>query len=214
MTWKLSPVPNRDLQGFKMSNKKPLIPFSWMPGSWGLRGKTREIAQAEYELSGEDLELRLLEINHGHDAKTLELEKLELQLKNSKIDKYEYDCRLVDLTEYPDDAQKNLSLLDIEKNHNKISQIEYERKRADILKEPWVSMPVINWDPNISNRTFFELDYNEYFLRHLKDNGYEGDDDTIINRWLNDICISIAEDINGMDADLITPTRRADPEQE
>ena len=197
-----------------MPGKPPLIPFSWMPGSWGLRGKSREIAQAEYELSGEDLELRLLEINHRHDPKILERQKLELEFKNSRLDQYEYDCKCVELGEYTDDTQRSLALLEVEKTHTKITQIEYDKKRADILKEPWVSMPVINWDPNISNRTFFELDYNEYFLLHLRNNGYDGDDDTIINRWLNDICISIAEDINGMDAELITPTRRADPESE
>ena len=197
-----------------MSSKKPLIPFAWMPGSWGLRGKTREIAQAEYELSGEELAVRLLEINHRDDPKTLELEKLNLELSNSRIDQYEYDRRLVLLSKYEDPAEKDLALLAVEKTHNKITESEYEKRKADIKKEPWVSMPVINWDPNISNRTFFELDYNEYFLQHLRKNGYDGDDDTIINRWLNDICISIAEDINGMEAELITPTRRADPDTE
>jgi hypothetical protein len=197
-----------------MPNKKPLIPFSWMPGSWGLRGKSREIAEAEYLYSGEELTMRLLEITHRDDPKTLELQKLTLELHSGKIDQYEYDRRLALLSDYEDDAKRQLALLEIEKTHNKVSQTDYEKQRADILKEPWVSMPVINWDPNISNRTFFELDYNEYFLQHLRNNGYDGDDDTIINRWLNDICISIAEDINGMDAELITPTRRADPDAE
>ena len=197
-----------------MPGKTPLIPFSWMPGSWGLRGKSREIAQAEYELSGEELAVKLLEINHRDDPKTLELEKLNLELSNSRIDQYEYDRRLVLLSKYEGPAEKDLALLAVEKTHNKITESEYEKRKADIKKEPWVSMPVINWDPNISNRTFFELDYNEYFQQHLRNNGYDGDDDTIINRWLNDICISIAEDINGMEAELITPTRRADPDTE
>jgi len=197
-----------------MPNKKPLIPFSWMPGSWGLRGKSREIAEAEYLYSGEELTMRLLEIAHRDDPKTLELQKLNLELHSGKIGQYEYDRRLALLSDYEDDAKRQLALLEIEKTHNKVSQTEYEKQRADILKEPWVSMPVINWDPNISNRTFFELDYNEHFLQHLRNNGYDGDDDTIINRWLNDICISIAEDINGMEAELITPTRRSDPDAE
>jgi hypothetical protein len=197
-----------------MPHKKPWIPFSWMPGSWGLRGKTREIAQAEYELSGEELELRLLEINHRDNPKNLQLQKLNLELNTGKIDQYTYDRGLTAIQEYADDQAKNLAMLEVEKNHGKVSQVEYEKQRADIKKEPWVSMPVINWDPNISNRTFFELDYNEYFLQHLRNNGYDGDDDAIINRWLNDICISIAEDINGMEAELITPTRRADPDGE
>ena len=38
------------------------IPFNWMPGSFGLKGRTRDIAQAEYELTGYELERRLLDI--------------------------------------------------------------------------------------------------------------------------------------------------------
>jgi hypothetical protein len=189
---------------------KPIIPFGWLPGHWGLKGKTRLIAKAEYELSGDELEIRLLEIEHNNDPSMLELKKLSIEFKNSKIDSYTYERRCAELSDYTDDVQKNLALLEVEKKHGKITQTQYERQRADLLKQPWVSMPVINWDPNISNRTFFELDYNEHFLQHLRNNGYDGDDDTVINRWLNDICISIAEDINGMEAELITPTRRID----
>ena len=38
------------------------LKFGMMPGHWGLKGKTREIAKAEYELEGFELEERLLEI--------------------------------------------------------------------------------------------------------------------------------------------------------
>ena len=102
-----------DTQGFKMSSKKPLIPFAWMPGSWGLRGKTREIAQAEYELSGEELELRLLEINHRDDPKNLQLHKLNLELNTGKIDQYTYDRGLAAIQEYADDQAKNLAMLEV-----------------------------------------------------------------------------------------------------
>ena len=38
------------------------LPFGTLPGHWGLKGKTREIAKAEYELEGYELKKRLLEI--------------------------------------------------------------------------------------------------------------------------------------------------------
>jgi hypothetical protein len=44
------------------------LPFGWMPGHWGLKGKTRLRAQAEYELSGMELDLRLAEIDHADDV--------------------------------------------------------------------------------------------------------------------------------------------------
>jgi len=227
-----------------MTKRTPLIPFGFWPGSWGLKGKTREIARAEYELEQRDLEEKLLEINYGDDLDTLALKKLDLRLKFSEIDQYYYDCAVVKLTE-PDPEKQEIAMLDINLKHNKISQydydmklvtltktdetqqalalldadfkhekitqLEYDRKRADILKEPWVSMPVINWDPAVSSRTYFQLDYNDYFYKHLLANGYDGDEDDVINKWLNDVCISITEEINGMEADLITPSRRADP---
>lgn len=171
--------------------KKPLIPFSWMPGSWGLRGKTREIAQAEYEFDGHVLEEKLLEINHRDDPMTLSRKKLDLKLSSSDISKYSYDRELATITAKDPDALA-VALLDIDLQHEKITQVQYDRKRADTLKEPWISMPKINWDPVNSNRTYFELDYNEYFIQHLRDNGYTGVEDDILNRWLNDVCQAVA----------------------
>ena len=37
--------------------KKTKLPFSMMPASWGLKGKTRAIAEAEYYYDGEELEI-------------------------------------------------------------------------------------------------------------------------------------------------------------
>lgn len=211
--------------------KKPLIPFSWMPGSWGLRGKTREIAQAEYELDQGDLQERLLEINFRDDPETLARKKLDLRLDFREISQYDYDRQVVTLTvkdprehaialldvdlkhekittyDYDrqkisltvtDESQKLLDLLEVDLKHEKITSVQYDRQKADILKEPWVSMPKINWDPVNSNRTYFELDYNDHFIQYLRDNGYSGSEDDILNRWLNDVCQAVAME-NGTD---------------
>lgn len=212
--------------------KKPLIPFSLMPGSWGLKGKTREIAQAEYELEQRGLEERLLEIEYRNDPGTLAQKKLALFLSREEISQYEYEIEIIELTikdvrekelamldvklkhgklgayEYEqqkaffilDENEHALALLDSDLRHEKITQTQYDRKRADILKEPWVCMPKINWDPVNSNRTYFELDYNEYFVQYLRDNGYSGAEDDVLNRWLNDVCQAVAnEAAAGMD---------------
>ena len=171
--------------------KKPLIPFGVWPGAWGLRGKTREIAQAEYEFDGHVLEEKLLEINHRDDPVTLSRKKLDLKLSSSDISQYDYDREVASISTKDPDALA-VALLDIDLQHGKITQIQYDRKRADALKEPWISMPKINWDPVNSNRTYFELDYNEYFIQYLRDNGYTGIDDDILNRWLNDVCQAVA----------------------
>ena len=190
--------------------KNPFIPFCWLPASWGLAGTTRQIAQAEYELSGYDLERRLLEIRHTDDDKTLEVAVANLDLKHKKITEHEYDLIMAKFSKVENDQK--IAVLDADLKHKKITQVEYDRKRADILEEPWVSMPKIHWDPLQNHKTYFELDYNQYFLDFLIKNGYEGNEDDIINLWLNDICISIAEEISGLDGDMVTPSRRADLE--
>jgi hypothetical protein len=190
---------------------KPLLPFGFWPGHWGLKGKTREIAKAEYESSTPyELDVRLLEINHGDDSAAMARGKLDLDLKHGYLTDYEYRQKLADIENNHDDTLADIAKLDIDLEHKKITQLEYDRKKADLLEEPWVSMPTINWDPAVSNRTYFQLDYNDYFYKNLLANGYEGTEDEVINKWLNDICISIIEEINGMEAELVTPTRRAD----
>jgi len=190
--------------------KKPFIPFGWWPGHWGLKGKTREIAKAEYELSGFDLVEKLLEITYRDDPDALALAMLQAQKKHALISDHDYELASADIKYKDDEQARNLARLDADRTHGKLTQEVYDRRRADILGEPWVSMPKIHWDPTGSGRTYFELDYNESFIKLLQENGYEGDEDDIVNKWLNDVCISISEEITGLDAELVTPTRRAD----
>tara|TARA_B100000900_G_C20539760_1_gene699930 strand:- start:781 stop:1302 length:522 start_codon:yes stop_codon:yes gene_type:complete len=80
--------------------KKTKVPFSMMPASWGLKGKTRAIAEAEYYYEGDELEEILAEINADSDGDK-ELAKLEVQLKNGKIGQYEFDKKVAEIKEEP-----------------------------------------------------------------------------------------------------------------
>jgi hypothetical protein len=93
--------------------KKPLIPFDWLPASWGLKGKTREIAQAEYELSGIELEYRLAEIHHDSDEKALKKAKLDIQKKYQKISQEDYEKAVIEL-QIHNEQDKKLALLELE----------------------------------------------------------------------------------------------------
>lgn len=217
-----------------------MIPFEWWPGSWGLKGKTREIAKAEYELTGYDLDRRLAEIN-TEDELDLKRAYLDIDLKYNRITEYDYDVKVINLLyaadtdeykkhkletdwhhkkidEYTYDKgcaelvsparEKNLKLLDVDLMHGRITNQEYERRKADVLEEPWIAMPKISWDPENSTKTYFELDYNEFFLNYLRDNGYQGTDDECINRWLNDICFSVLEEMNQPEPELVSTIRK------
>ena len=56
--------------------KKTKIPFGMIPASWGLKGKSRAIAEAEYYYQGEDLEkvLATLDMDLDSDKEVAELE--------------------------------------------------------------------------------------------------------------------------------------------
>jgi hypothetical protein len=173
---------------------KPRIPFGWLPSHWGLKGKTRAVAEAEYNLTGLDLDLRLIELNES-DPTQQEIKKLRARHQRSLISEYELDVETTKLTNPVPGQTRELALLDVEHKHNKITQLQYDKQRAEILEEPWVAMPNISWDPADPAKSFFELDYNTHFVDYLRQNGYEGvADEQIVEAWLTDICRAVATD--------------------
>lgn len=78
-----------------MTKNKRLLPFGWAPAHWALKGKLRDIAKAEYELEGEALERRKLEINIGERSdEEIEIEELKLDHKFGKIDELELEKQI------------------------------------------------------------------------------------------------------------------------
>ena len=191
--------------------KKPLIPFRYLPSSWGLKGKTRLRAQAEYELSGLELDIRMAEIDH-EDPVQLELALLDAKLKHKQIDVYEHDVQS-NTIRLKDEALLPEVLLDLELKHHRISKLEHDRKLADLRSEPWVNMPDIKWDPNDPSRSYFELDYNEHFVEFLRANNYTGvSEEEIVEKWLNTVCRSVAAEMAMEDPSFVSsptlPTRK------
>ena len=71
------------------------------------------------------------------------------------------------------------------------------KERATKKKEPWVGVldTHVNQD-NIRNG-FFELDWNEYFVLKLKQEGYgvDGDpEEEIVDRWFRELCANVVVD--------------------
>jgi hypothetical protein len=184
------------------------IPFAWLPASWGLRGKSRQIAEAEYLYSGYELDRALVIINHV-DPIEQESHIVDIDLKHSKIDQYEADRRKTRLAlpTDADDKSIELAMLDIDLKHSKISAAEHERKRADLTGEPFMAMPKISWDPVDPSKTYFELDYNEHFVKYLMSSGYAGTEEDVINRWLNDVCASILDEMATTEPEFVRTVR-------
>jgi len=174
------------------------LPFEWMPGSWGLKGRTREIAKAEYELVGYDLERQLLILSEQDmDEKEYARKHIELEHKYGRHTDQQYHRNLIDLID--NDKQKALALLELDYREGKIKELEYGKQIATLKGEPWVT--VINMD--FSNKTAlegsFELDWNEAFVKKLEAEGYAGPTpDSIVNQWFMEVCRNVAmEEFDG-----------------
>lgn len=174
------------------------IPFGYMPGHWGLKGRTKEIAKAEYELSGLPLELRLLEIQKAdYDEKEYIKKKLDIELKYGIISDTQYHRKLVTLIE--DEKQRNLAELELDFREGKIEALEYNKKSATLNGEPWVNVVNMNFGGKSALEGSFELDWNEAFVNKLREAGYAGvTDDAIVNQWFIEICRNVAlEEFDG-----------------
>lgn len=169
------------------------IPFRYLPSSWGLKGKTRQRAEAEYMLKGYELEIKLAEIDL-EDAQALELKKLDISLKHGKIDAYAH-AHAVAAIKFQD-TELEIEKLAVDLAHHRISQNAHDKALADIKKEPWVAMPDINWDPTDPSRSYFELDYNDHFVNFLIANKYMGaTSDEVVEKWLTEVCRSVAAEM-------------------
>jgi hypothetical protein len=184
------------------------IPFSWLPASWGLKGKSRELAEAEYYLTGYELDIAKARIGHGLESPAFTRSVLDIDLAYGKISAYDHDTRLAEI-DHSDETALAMAKLDVDLKHNRVSAQEHERKRADILNEPFMAMPKISWDPVDPSKTFFELDYNQAFVEWLRSNGYNNvSDEEAINRWLNDVCNSILSEMAPTDPEFVSNVRR------
>jgi hypothetical protein len=107
-----------------MANKKSKvkIPFSMMPASWGLKGKTRAIAECEYYYEGEDLEKALAELDvETEEEKTIA--HLDIDFKNGKIGQVEYDKERANLLKEP---WVNVLKLDVNPENAKAGYMELD----------------------------------------------------------------------------------------
>jgi hypothetical protein len=107
------------------------IPFGWLPSSWGLKGTTREVAEAEYTLNGLELDDKLAEIKYRDEApETLTVAKLKNRKKHNKITSHEYDIKHAHATLTGNDLA--LRLLDIQHQRGEINSRKLAIEKAKI----------------------------------------------------------------------------------
>jgi len=84
---------------------------------------------------------------------------------------------------------------------NKIPATVSKEKTSDAKaeatkkKEPYVTVLNVEMKDNNPRNGFFELDWNEFFIRDLRLNGYQGDsEEEIVDAWFKELCGNVAKD--------------------
>ena len=98
--------------------------------------------------------------------------------------------------------QKLDELSEIEANAERARDEEILAKsspkdRATRKKEPWVGVLDTHVNKDNVRNGFFELDWNEYFVLQLKQDGYGADgdkDEEIVDRWFRELCANVVVD--------------------
>lgn len=163
------------------------LPFGFLPAHWGLKGKTKAIIQAEYELEGESLERKLAEINI-EDENELALKFLTFDRKYKHITKEDYDYKYAKL-KFTDGHEGTLATLELDKKYNKITNMEYEKAVYSLEDKPWVGVTGSEYNPEHGTSGFaFELDWNDAFVDMCVIAGYSGsNDEQIVEQWFEDV---------------------------
>jgi hypothetical protein len=118
--------------------------------------------------------------------KLMGLDKIEESINKAELDLAEANKRL-------ESAEKESKVALEQEELAKSSP----KDRATRKKEPWVG--VLNTHVNKDNvrNGFFELDWNDYFVLQLKQDGYgeDGDlDEEIVDRWFRELCANVVVD--------------------
>ncbi len=168
------------------------LPFKWVPASWGLKGKAYDLAEAYYLYDGYDLEVRIAEIElSGSD---LELRLIDLKLEYGIITESQAKRARIRVL-YSGNTQE-AELINIDIQEGLISKNDGDKKIANLLEEPWVGIISNGFDSsNGPNGLYFEFDWNDHWITLLKEHGYSGKNDEIImEKWFRDVCVNEASE--------------------
>lgn len=75
-------------------------------------------------------------------------------------------------------------------------EILSEKDKATARGEPWVRVINVNFDPENPGDGYFELEWNQIFIRQLLEAGYSGQsEEEIVDSWFTNLCRNIAEEV-------------------
>ncbi len=121
------------------------------------------------------------------------IDKLEASIAEMQAKEQEVVLKLSEAQREAERARQEAEKAREEEEQSKLNP----KDRASRRKEPWVG--VLNTHVNKDNirNGFFELDWNEYFVLKLKQDGYGADgdkDEEIVDRWFRELCANVVVD--------------------
>ena len=105
--------------------------------------------------------------------------------------------RIIDLKKQAEEAREAAQKAAEEAELAKLSP----KERATRKKEPWISVLDVKVNEENIRNGFFELDWNEFFIKELIQNGYGVENDPqeeIVDRWFRDIIYQMLDE-EGLD---------------
>ena len=88
-------------------------------------------------------------------------------------------------------AEYELSGTELKKQLEKINN-KYDKEEAAAKGEPWVSVLNMGVDPENVTQGYFELDWNDEFVKMLQTAGIQGtSDEDVVNKWFNAVCRTV-----------------------
>lgn len=178
------------------------LPFHILPGSWGLKGKTRERARIEYYIEDPySLEHALLELDHKFGDITEEAFKIgeiELERKFKYSSDIDCDTEILKIKRGSSELSEvdfEIGMLDIAKRRGDVTTQQYERQLADIKDEPYIEVIETDFDPTKPEKGSFTFDWNDRFIDELKKAGYgiaSSSETDLIEEWFSRICLNTA----------------------
>lgn len=71
-----------------------------------------------------------------------------------------------------------------------------EKDRATARGEPFVKVVDVNFDERNPSDGYFELEWNQIFIKRLMESGYTGTtEEEIVDQWFTQLCRGIGEDV-------------------
>ena len=70
-----------------------------------------------------------------------------------------------------------------------------DKDRATAKGKPFIKVLDVNFDKEHPGDGYFELEWNNIFVKQLQEAGYSGaDDNEVVDSWFTGLCRNIAED--------------------